>query len=367
MRAGMRPTGLLVLALVGGCFSERSFPLRSSDVVHLKLKTAGNPSNPAATAGPQSTRQWLASIVPALRRFLPRQDRPVMLTEQMRDAAGRPVDVYRWFDRNPNKMQLLFGNWWAVQHTAQSIERGYAIEKAPAVWPGFKAVWIPVAPDLQLHGFLGFAEKDSRPISADCIVVLPGLFGDNGALRSRDVSIALRNSGFHVLSFEPRGHGQVEARYPNVYYTYGLLDVQDLMDVSDWLEDTYPHIRRTGLIGFCWGANQALLAAWYDGRSKDDPSIAPALARCLPPPTERVHYAAGVIAFSPVLRWERFLDRMDTPKCVWTDPAPAMFQQANKEHMQRKGFPEVTGSLRTAIAYDIAWSGLSPCFPVQDG
>lgn len=290
-----------------------------------------------------------------------------MTSEQMVGPDGQPTAVYPWFHRNIHKMQGLFGNFWALQHTAQSIELGYAIENVPPVWPGFKDVWLPVDDGVQLHGFLGFAEKDGQPIDADCIVVLPGLFGDNGALRSRDVSLALRDCGFHVLSLEPRAHGQVEARYPNTYYTYGVMETQDLMDVSDWLEDTFPHVRRTGLIGFCWGANQALLAAWYDGRKPDDPSISPALARLLPPPAQRVHYAAGVIVFSPVLRWEHFLDRMDTPKCIWTDLSPSLFQNSNMEHMARKGFPEVTHSLRAAIAYDFAWSNLTQHFPLADG
>jgi predicted alpha/beta-fold hydrolase len=352
--------GLLLAST--GCFRECPFPMRHGDVICLESSSTAVSTDAPPTP---STRQWLAHAEPQLRRLLPTR-RPVMLTDQMVTADGRPVDVYAAFDRKIEKMQGLLDNFWALQHTAQSIELGYAIEIVPPLWPGFQDVWIPVDTGVQLHGFLGLAEKDGKPIEADCIVVLPGLFGDNGAVRSRDVSIALRDSGLHVLSLEPRAHGQVEAKYPNVYYTYGLTETQDLMDVSDWLEDTYPKIRRTGLVGFCWGANQALLAAWYDGRKADDPSISPALARLLPPPAKRVHYAAGVIAFSPVLRWEKFLDRMDTPQNIHTDLSPAMFQDSNRDHMIRKGYPEITGSLRAAIAYDYAWSGLTRHFPLRD-
>jgi predicted alpha/beta-fold hydrolase len=358
---------LLIVALTSGCFSERSFPLRSHDLVRVADENPGPSANLAASPAPQSTRAWLREVHARLQPLLPRQDRPTLLTERMTDPAGRPIDVYRFFDRDIDKMQGLFSNWWALQHTAQSIEKGYAIENAPALWPGFQSVWIPVAPGVELHGFLGFAERNGRPIEADCIVILPGLYGDNGAKRNRDVSCALRDSGFHVLSLELRGHGQVEAKYPQHYYHYGVLETQDLMNVSEWLQNNFPHVRETGLIGFCWGANQALLCAWYDGRSENDPSISPALARYLGPPSPRVHFAAGVMAFSPVLRWEEFLDRMETPKSVWTDPSPALFQESVKDRMRRKRFPEVSGNLRNCIAYEFESSGVLNHFALADG
>jgi predicted alpha/beta-fold hydrolase len=290
-----------------------------------------------------------------------------MLTDQMHDANGEPVDVYQYFDRDINRLQGLTSNWWALQDTAQSIERGYAIENAPRLWPGFQDVWIPVAPGVQIHGLLGVAESNGQVIDANCIVLLPGLWGDNGARRAVDLSTGLRRAGYHVLSLEPRAHGQTEARYPDIYYTYGVTEVQDLMKVSEWLQDSYPSVRKTGLIGFCWGANQALLAAWFDGRKPDDPSISPALARMLDPVSPRRHYEAGIMAFSPVLDWEHFLDRMDTPKDMWKDPSPAAFQISTMEHMQRKHYPEITGSLRICIAYDFAYSGLTRHFPLSDG
>ncbi|MEP0844203.1 MAG: alpha/beta fold hydrolase [Phycisphaerae bacterium] len=348
--------GMALSLPAGGCFDERAFPCRPGDVVPVD-----DPDRPL------TPRQWLERTAVQLKPLLPRRDRPILLTDQMRRPDGSPIDVYAYFRRDPARLQGLVTNWYALQHTGQSIERGYAIENAPALWPGFESVWIPVAPGVRVHGFLGLAESGGRPVQAPCIVVLPGLFGDNGAKRSKDVSEALRAGGFHVLSLEPRGHGQTEARFPNVYYNYGVTETQDLMKVSEWLEDTYPPIRGTGLVGFCWGANQALLAAWYDGRRADDPSISPLLARVLGPPSPRKHFTAGVIAFSPVLRWEHFLDRMDTPKCVWADPSPAMFQDSIRDHMRRKDYPEISGNLRLSIAYDFAYSGLTRHFPLADG
>jgi predicted alpha/beta-fold hydrolase len=291
-----------------------------------------------------------------------------MLTDDMVDGHGRAREVYSFFHRRIEKMQGLTSNWWSLQHTAQCIEKGDTVDQILAAWEGFESVWIPVAPGVQLHAFIGFAvDGNGRIADADCIVLLPGLWGDNGARRNKDLSLALQSSGFHVLSLEPRGHGQTEAEYPDVYYNFAVLETQDLMKVSEWLQDTYPHIRRTGLIGFCWGANAALVAAWFDGRSSDDPSITKNLARHLDPPSSREHFAAGVMAFSPLLRWEHFLDRMDKPRSVWIDPSPAMFQEATRAHMWRKAFPEETGSLRRCIAYDFAQSVLGQSFPVLDG
>jgi len=357
---------VIAITALTGCFHERSFPMRPGDRVPLRQELGMDVPARQATNG--STRQWLARAHRELRSLLPRLDRPALLTDDMVDAGGHARDVYACFNRDIKKMQGVTSNWWALQHTAQCIEQGDTVERPPLPWEGFESVWIPVAHGVRLHAFIGFARGgDGRIADADCIVLLPGLWGDNGAKRNKDLSLAFQSSGFHVLSLEPRGHGQTEAKYPDLYYSFAVLETQDLMKVSEWLEDTYSHVRRTGLIGFCWGANAALQAAWFDGRSPDDPSITRNLAQYLDPPSPREHFAAGVIAFSPLIRWEHFLDRMDIPRSVGIDPSPAMFQEATRAHMARKNYPEVTGSLRRCIAYDFAYSALSKSFPVLDG
>ncbi len=345
--------------MLSGCFVELSFPMGTHDY---------HRAAPLQRVSCGDTREWLAETHAQLHRLLPRPSRPYMTTEQMADSEGRPRDVYAWFDRDRTKMQGLTTNWWALQDTAQSIEKGYFIEQPAELWPGFEDVWIPVSDTVQLHGFLGLSRcPDGSVRDAACIVILPGLWGDNGAIRSRDVSMALVRSGYHALSLEPRGHGQTEARYPDVYYNYGVIESQDMMKVSEWLEDRDPRVTATGMVGFCWGANQALLAAWFDGRSEDDPSVTGNVKRFLEPVSPRRHYTAGIIAFSPVLRWEDFLDRMDAVQSIWEDLSPAMFQASTRDHMIRKRFPEVTGSLRRCIAYDFAYSMFGPAFPVLDG
>jgi predicted alpha/beta-fold hydrolase len=352
---------------MSGCFSERSFPLDPKSIVRWDGQAGAAALSAFPATPPDSTRSWLDRVHRELAPLLPNRERPVLLANQMADEAGQPIDVYRYFDRDVNKMQGLFSNWHALQHTAQSIEMGSFIEVFPELWSEFESVWVPTGRGRPLHGFLGFAQRDGRRLDADCIVVLPGLWGDNGAKRSADISLALRDSGYHVLAVEMPGHGQTEARYPDMYYTYGVLETQQLMDVSEWLQETFPCVRRTGLIGYCWGTNQALLAAWYEGRPANDESISDNIARMIKPPSQRRHYSAGVIGFSPVLRWEHFVERMDTPKCVWTDPSPAMFQAATRDHMLRKQFPEITGSLRACINYDFAYSEFGRSFPIMEG
>jgi predicted alpha/beta-fold hydrolase len=221
-------------------------------------------------------------------------------------------------------------------------------------------VWIPVPNGGELAGRLGFAQNKGCPgdgegalRDADCIVILPGLFGDNGVQRTRDLAVYLREIGFHVLALEIRGHGQTEARHPEMCHTFGVMETDELMVVADWLE-AKPHVQRTGLIGYCWGANIALLAGWYDNHPPDDPQIPPVIQEAVlyQSPTGR-RYAAGIIAFSPILRWEELMDRLDTPRSRLREPINAAIQQTVRDRMERKGYPNPSGSLRQLIEHDI--------------
>lgn len=335
--------------------------MRDSDV-------AASPAHIVSPAsGGVSMREWLDTLDRELRPMLPEPHAPTLTSSRMTGSGGHPRDVYAYFNRRKEKMQGLFSNFYALQHTAQSIEQATS-PLTPPPWPAFEQVWIPVAPSVENAGFLALSrDAQGRIREADCIIMLPGLWGDNGAKRSYDVSEALLRRGHHVLSLEPRGHGRTEIRYPDVPYTYGVLETQDLVVVSEWLQATYPQVRRTGLIGFCWGANAALLAAWYDGRTSEDPSIVGTVRARLPRPDGRRHFEAGVIAFSPVLRWEEFLDRMEIPQSAHTDLSASMFQKATRDHMSRRGYAEVTGSLRRCIAWDFADSEFGRSFPVLEG
>jgi len=353
---------LLILLLQAGCFQEKSFPLRSDELVYI-----GPPKkNAQGNGNGETTRQWLVRTQNELEVLLTERGKHVITTEQMVDENGWPRNVYAYLDEPIEHLNLLTKNYWGILHTAQGASQSLAIEEPPPPWPGFEQVWIPVADNLKLSGRLGLARRDGNVQSADCIVLLPGLWGDNGIKRTRDLAIAFRSQGFHVLALELRGHGQTERFYPNVYYNFGAIESQDLLRVSEWLEDRHPYIERTGLIGFCWGGNVALLAAWLDGREPNDPSISDKIAVHLDPPSPRRHYEAGMLIFSAILDWEDILDRADTEHSIWVEPVMYFFQRVVENRMVIKNHPERNGNLRHLIDFEFAKSFFGPSFPIEE-
>jgi predicted alpha/beta-fold hydrolase len=293
-----------------------------------------------------------------------------MTTEDMADEDGRPRDVSRYLDRPVNDLNKIALNYYGFLHTVQGANTNWATDREPPAWPGFEQVWIPVDDNFQLSGRLGLARcpsDENRAVpTADCIVILPGLFGDNGITRTRDLAAALRDHGFHVLALELRGHGQTDRRYPDLFYTFGVLECQDLLRVSEWLQDTYPCVRRTGLVGTCWGGNLGMLAAWLDGRRSNDPSISPIVGRYLDPPSPRKHYTAGILAFSALLRWEKLMYETDTPQDPLAKPIVNYFQKIIRQRMEMKHHPSVSGKLRVLIDYEFCRSQLTSEFPIED-
>jgi predicted alpha/beta-fold hydrolase len=344
-----------VLCSVSGCFSEQAIRLQSGDLVSVPVESDS-----------QSVRQWLVNTHQRLQPLLPASDRPALLTEDLVDPQGRPIDVFDTFKEDPASLHQLVGNFHGLLHSAQGIGQVNANHEPPPTWPGFGAVRIGVDENVTLAGRLGFAVTDGVPHDADCIVILPGLFGDNSILRTRDLADALRQSGFHVLALELRGHGQTEEDHPDVYYTFGTLETGDLMAVSEWLE-AQPSIRRTGLFGVCWGANLGMLAAWYDGRPERHASITDALNPHVRPVNTRRHFTAGVIGFSPVLRFEELIDQLDAEHAYLKNPVLYTFQNTIRARMALKRHPEVTGSLRHLIEYEFARSALRYRGGVADG
>src|SRR5262249_55159040 len=112
-----------------------------------------------------------------------------------------------------------------------------------------------------------------KRVRSDCIVILPGLLGDLSVDRTRMIAQALLAAGHHALAVELRGYGRTGREQPHVFYNFGVQETEGLETIAEWAQ-AMPDIDRTGLIGFCWGANHALLAAWDDGRSADDVSVA---------------------------------------------------------------------------------------------
>ncbi len=341
-----------------GCFSERSFPLTAGDVARLH-------STENRREG-RSARQWLTLAHRELRGALPWLSREALLTENLADVDGRPIDVRRHFGLAGRNLAKLLCNSDGLSHTAQAAAQGYMTADAKSA-PGFEDIWVPISNELKLAGRMGWAtDADSAKIKADCIVILPGFFGDNGIQRTRDLATGLKELGFHVLALELRGHGRTDASYPSIPYNFGVLETGDLLAVSEWLR-AEPLVDRTGLVGFCWGANSALLAAWSDGRGESAPDISERLSRSLRPVMSERHYEAGIIAFSPVLRFEELIDALDSPRETFHEPVLAALQNTIRLRMERKHDPPPDGSLRRLIDLEFARSALSYPHAVEDG
>ncbi|MFQ5429584.1 MAG: alpha/beta hydrolase family protein [Phycisphaerae bacterium] len=351
------PVAAAFLLLSAGCFEEQSFPMRSTDFVRVRFEPAARPMTP---------RQWLAQTHGALAHLLPRGRAAPLLTEDLVDGRGRPVDVFKHFKRDPEKLQKLVTNYWGLLWSSQAGGPPFDKTRAPGPWPGFTDVRIPLSPGFASYGRLGLAKDGSTVREADCIVVLSGLFGHNNIRRTQDLAVALLKAGHHVLAYENRGYGRTSLAYPDVPYNYGVLTMRDLMIVSDWLE-AKPYIRRTGLIGFCWSANQVLLAAWYENCPEGHPSISERIARHLPPLPPRRRFTAGALAFSPTLAFEKIIDKLETPRKLTVDPALASVAIAVDSRAATQGYPPVHGSLRKLIDAEYARSVLNYPGSVTEG
>ena len=339
---------LFSVTMALGVFSEKSFPLDPASIVRA----------PAGAAAGKSVRAWLEATHDALKGLLPARSAHALLTADLTDDRGRPVDVFERFELDPAGLGSLRTNWRGLAHTAQASSTGREGQAAGDAWPGFEDIWVPGHDGLPLAGRFGATAGDSGIRNADAIVILPGLLGDNRVMRTRDLAVGLRRWGFHVLALELRGHGLTDQRTPQAAYTFSSLETLDLLAVSRWLRGQ-PHVRRTGLIGFCWGANHALCAAWYDGCRGQHSSVHPRLAAQLDPVPDDRHFEAGVMAFSPVLRFEDLLDKLDSERSRIREPALAGLQVTIRERMTRKGYPDPSGSLRNLIACELHRSRLA--------
>lgn len=341
------------LALAGwtGCLSEQP--------VFVDAEQSRRVAPAAAQAAEiPSTRAWLHSAHAQLADLLPPDAQPALLTENFLDSVGRPVDVYAHFQLNRTQLHTVLGNFSGLKHTAQGASQVTCVESDPPAWPGFDDVWIEMPDGPRLSARLGMARENHVIRDADCIVILPGFFGDNCVKRTQALAQFLREAGFHVLALEMRGHGQTERTQPDVAYTFGVREADDLMHLADWLQ-ARPHVRRTGLVGFCWSANVALLAAWYENHGEHDPDITPTIAAHLTAGRDRRRYAAGIMAFSPIVQWERLVDDLEKSYTTFSHPVYASLQNTIQERMERKGYPDPDGSLRRLIELEYARCGVT--------
>ncbi len=355
---GLILTCLFIAVLNLGCFAERSFPFRPDRIKLLP------PSDQ-----PETTRQWLRRAHDALVHKLDDDDEELaLLTEDMLDADGNPIDVMSHFDRDDKTLHSVFDNLGGLQHTAQVTGTTESVEEPAPAWDGFEDVWIPIDDGIQIQARLGLARDPlGNPKNANCIILLPGLLGDNMRLRSRDIASGLRDYGFHAISLELRGHGQTEAKYPELPYNFGVLETADLLVVDEWLRRK-PYVKKTGIIGFSWSANSALLAPYEDGRPVDDPLVAPEIRTAMPPidRTQR-HFEAGAVALSPCLKFEEICDGLEEDHDYVVNPVYHSLQSTVNLRATRKGYPPMNGSLRALIAHEFSRSPLKYPNAVADG
>lgn len=344
-RGLLAAVGIAVLLGAGGCFSQRSFPVQPMRVRRV-VDLAASPH------GERTVRQWLVAAQQQLDPLLPRADRGrSLLTDQLVTPDGRPIDVLARFRRDPARMHQLLANLDGLQNTAQASGDDTSNHGPVPPWPGFEDVWIPVADGLEYHARFGVAQRDGRPITSNCIFILPGLFGDLAVWRTRDIALALRAAGLHVLAIEPRGMGETNDRYSDVYCTFGVFESDELIQAALWAQ-RHPFVNRTGMIGFCWGANESLVTAWTVFRDDDDPIVRDRLRSLIAPARHARVFEAGFLAFSPVLRFEEIVDQCRTPTSILENPVINSLQGTVRNRTVQKQHREITGDLGKCIDFE---------------
>jgi predicted alpha/beta-fold hydrolase len=345
--------------LLGGCFSERSFTA-PPDSALLVLRV---------DEPPRDARAWLLTAHQQCANLLPASDPPALTTDELVISDGHPLDVFQHYRRNFEQMESVFTNWHGLLHTANLSATHMHVHKVPEAWPGCQDTWIPVAgQDLELSARVCWA-RDARtgePGNADGIILLPGLYGDNGVLRSRDLAVALNRHGFHVLAVEMRACGQTERRYPAIANGWGVFETRDLISIDDWLH-AHDHVRRTGLIGFCWSANIAIVSAWLASQPDHQLGLDPQMLPYLAPYTARPRFTAGVLAFSPVLTFDALMDELEAPQSRLTKPVLHSMQGILINRQKSKGFQPANGNLRQLIEADAELYGNLPPCKVEQG
>lgn len=311
----------VAVAGIAGCgFSERPFPPRRGDVIDWPQ-----------SATPLATRPWLRVFHERARDLLPHPN-AALLTDDLAQPTGGVVDVNAHFELVHDELGSVLGNWTGIQQTAQCS--GSPDAAADDLWDGFQEVWVPVERNLTLNGKLGWAlAANGKRKQARCVVILPGFFGDHSVRRTRDMATALLDAGLHVLAVEIAGHGETEKKFPDVPYTFGYLEAKELLDVSQWVRTSFPEVTDTGLIGFSWGGNTALMSGYYASTLPDGNGRTPGK-----------EYAAGVLAFSPVPDYDHFLQNTDGTHSLTNDVVLSRLENVIRLRQQQKGYADQSGN-----------------------
>ncbi|MCY2925096.1 MAG: hypothetical protein NT031_06585, partial [Planctomycetota bacterium] len=82
--------------------------------------------------------------------------------------------------------------------------------------------------------------------------------------------------------------------------------------------------------------------------------MGPRLGKLLnPAPRGPKRYQAGVIAISPLPRYEELLDVMETEQSVWMHPVVAGLQATIRDRMAARGYPNPCGNVRELLKNSI--------------
>ena len=318
---------LVCLLPLGGCFSERSFPMRQNEMVpHESL------CSPQSIRG-LGARQWAAEVNCRLSKLLPDDGAPPLTTPDLRSASGRPISVQSHFGVSQQDTDDVLLNLSGLQYTAQVVPvvepRGKFCD-----WPGFVRIGIPVGRGCVLSAVM--AEPIGRDLGDSYIVLGHGLFGRQYGHDQHNVLSALRRMGHHAVGLEFRGHGMTETQQPEFPMTFGLDEARDLIAVSDYLRSHYG-AKWVGYFGYSLTSHSGLLASWIDSdRSLRERTDSP-LYRDLPGLHPVPAFDAGMLLFSPAINLVEYGDSLDEPRSLIGSPVRAAFQNRAAERLREKG------------------------------
>jgi predicted alpha/beta-fold hydrolase len=342
---------LLLAALAfGGCFSERSFPMNPKRAMTFTRQQIDPESQPL------STRNWTARAAALASNLLPDGPDTVLTTDEL-SANGQPIDVYGFFDINPDNLDDLLTNLDGLQQTAQVVSpereldaKGHLLRPK---WDLFVDVEVPGQDGTPLYGRLSEPLQHQIPHTkhetrnaklarmipgaaavADSntyIVITHGLFGSIDGIDMLNQVNAFRTAGYHVLALEMRGHGETQCRHPEATLSFGIHESGDLVSAANWLKTKY-HARRVGLVTFSLGGYEGLLTAWLDGARPVTRFSHFGFLKDLPRPRPEPAFNAGMVIVSSPVDIISTADRFDKPLSLLEAPLKATFQ----EHIARR-------------------------------
>jgi predicted alpha/beta-fold hydrolase len=332
-------TFLLLAALAfGGCFSEQSFPMNPKRAMTFTRQEI------EPDAQPVSARHWVERAAELAVGLLPDGPDALLTTDQL-SKNGQPIDVYQFFDINPDNLDDLLTNLDGLEQTAQVVSpereldaKGHLLRPK---WDHFVDVEVPGEDGTPLYGRLSEPlqhearkTKQARAIpganavadSETYIIITHGLFGSIDGLDMLNQVNAFRTAGYHVLALEMRGHGETQCRHPEATLSFGIRESGDLVSAANWLKTKY-HAKRVGLVTFSLGGYEGLLTAWLDGAHPVTRFEHIGFLKDLPQPKPEPAFNAGMIIVSSPVDIISTADRFDKPMSLLDAPLKATFQE----------------------------------------